>query len=117
MEIMNYINCHFSDGYDIGTPFEEIIEDYHGEKAKERVLEWERIYGFLTYDNDHVLCSYKDIELIVHLSVWLDNNHDVIFSVNVYVHDNFVGSSEFSTIEEAIDNYKLTIDKFFNRKI
>ena len=109
----NYINYKFSDGYDIGTPFEAIIEDYHGEKAKERALEWERIYGFLlTYGSDHILCSYKNQKGAVNLTVWMDNDRYVMFSVCLEISDEFEGSAESLTIEDAIEDYKLTIHKF-----
>ena len=113
---MQYINKKFSDGYNIGTSFTEIILDYHGDKAIENALFWERQYGELTYHNDHILCTYVNCENTIHLSVWLDDERKPVFSVSLFICDIFDDSSEFSTIEEAIEDYKTTVDRCLNNE-
>ena len=108
---MNYINIKMYDGYNVGTSFTEIIEDYHGNKADEQALFWKNQYGELTNDYDHIICSYLHCENLINLSVWINDDGKTVFSVSLNIKGEFEGSSDFFTIEEAIENYKETVKK------
>ena len=112
---MEYINYKFADGYDAGTSLEEIIEDYHGNKAKENALFWQKQYGRnLGYHDNHTICSYSNCENIIHLAIGFGENGEVEFYVELYICNEHDDTDIFNTIEEAVEDYKNTIHRCLN---
>lgn len=112
---MEYINYNFRDGYDAGTSLEEVINDYHGEQAKEHALFWQDQYGInIGYNCNHTICSYVNCENIIHLAVGFNDDGEVEFYVELYICDAHDDTDIFSTIEEAVENYKNTIHRCLN---
>ena len=112
---MEYINYNFRDGYDAGTSLETVIEDYHGDKARENALFWQKQYGIsLGYHCDHTICSYENCENTIHLGIGFGNDGDVEFYVGLYVCDIHDDTDIFPTIEEAVEDYKNTIHRCLN---
>ena len=109
---MEYINYNFRDGYEPGTSLEEVVEDYHGDKAMENALFWQKQYGRnLRYHDNHTICSYANCENIIHLAVGFNDDGEVEFYVELFICDVHDDTDIFSTIEEAVEDYKHTIHR------
>lgn len=112
---MEYINYNFRDGYEIGTSLEKVINDYHGKNAKINTLYWQKKYGRnLGYNDNHTICSYENCENIIHLAVGFNDDGEVEFYVELFICDVYDHTDIFSTIEEAVEDYKSTIHRCLN---
>lgn len=115
---MEYINYKFNkDGYNAGTSLEEVIEDFHGERAKENAPFWQYEYGrIFGADYTHTICCYENCENTIHLAIGLNENKEIKFHVELFICDIYQIISISNTIEEAVESYKGTIHRCLNKE-